>query len=312
MALYDTKKIVVAVKYNGAVAGANAIPISSPDIRLNPEVATGSFKCVNGKLGNKTTWANSDDVTVNGASMEGFLTGNDATGTALATLPYWDEVYKVCGLTATVVASTSVTYAPDQAQPSDASTLAIWRDGTKRTLNNVLGSLVISGNVGEPIKQTATVSGFTALASTVEVNPTSVCINEALLLVLKSIDTLTVGGTAYKAQSFALTQGNDIQKLYMMGTKDFERVDFDSSLEITYLKENETIYADFLAGTSLAIVINAGSVNGKRCKITCGQSVVEALEEVDINGKAGVKIKFNLKGDATGINQFQIKFGNIA
>lgn len=313
MALQDSKKVVFALKYNGAVAGTDAIPISSEDVRLSPVVASGSYKCLNGKIGSKTVWVNSENTVVEGATVDGLLTGNDATGTALATLPSWDAIYQACGLTATVVASTSVTYTPSQNQPSGATTCAIWRDGNKRTLSNVLGSLTLSGVVGEPMKQTASLYGFTSSISTADANPTAVCTNEALLLVLKSIDTVTVGGTACKAQSFTLDQGNDIQKQYFIGVKGYERVDFDASLELVFLKENDNAYTDFIAGTSQAVVITAGQTNGKKVKITVGQAVIsENPTESSINGKEAITVKYHCKGDATGINQFAIKFGNVA
>ncbi len=316
MALKDSKKVVVAVKYGAPVAGIDAVSVSNEDVRLSPEVASGSFKDLNGKLGNKVAWRNMDDVAVSGAQVDGYLTGNNAGVSAdNDTPPAWSEFYKLCGLTETIdsgIGSESVTYTPAQTQPSDASQVAIWRDGAKRVLTSALGTLTINGKAGEPLTQSVALSGFTNLESTVEANPAGTPLDESLLLILKSTDTLTVTGTAYKGESFTFTQGNDIQKLYAIGTKDYERVDFDSMLEITYLKENETIYTDFANGTSHTVVIQAGSVDGKAVKLTAGQATVEEISESSINGKEAVTVKFNLKGDATGENQFLIKYGTMA
>jgi hypothetical protein len=311
MALLNSRKVVVAAKYGATAIGTDTIAISNEDVRLSPDVATGSFKCINGKLGNKTTWKNTDDVSVNGANVEGYLTGNDASGLDLDALPDWDDLYQICGLAKVVVNGVSVTYKPSQTQPSDLSTVTVWRDGFKRSLTGVLGTLSISGAVGEPIKQTVALSGFTTIGSTGEANPTATCINDELLLVLKSTDTMTFSGTSYRGQNFTLTQGNDIQKLYFIDTKDFERVDFDSMLEITYLKENENIYTDFADGTEHNVVIQAGSVDGKAAKVVCGQAIVETITETSINQKEAVTVKFNLKGDATGENQFNLVFGTM-
>lgn len=311
MALYDSKKVVVAVKYGGTATGTDAISITNEDIRVSPKSGAGSFKELSGKLGNKTIWKNTDDTTAD-VTLEGFLLGNDASGTALATLPSWDGVYKVCGLDATVVATTSVTYAPSQTQPSDLSTIAVWRDGLKRVSTGVVGTLTITGQIGEPIKQSAVISGFTTITSTAEANPTALSTNPALLLVLKSIDTMTIDGTAVKAQSFTLVQGNDNQKQYFIGVKDFDRVDFDSTLEVTYLKENEDVYTSFSAGTVVPIIIKAGNTNGKKVMITCSQAVVaDTPTETSINGKEAFTVKYSLQGDVNGINQFQIKYGTI-
>lgn len=310
MALLDSRKIVVAAKYGGSATSSDTVTISNEDVRLAPEVATGSFKCMGGKIGNETTWRNTDDTTVNGAVIECYLIGNDATGSALDTPPSWSNLYKICGLTETVGLDT-VTYTPSQSQPSDSSTVAIWRDGYKRVATGVVGTLTISGNIGEPILQQAAISGFTTITSTTESNPSAVCIDESLLIVLKSIDTLTVAGTSYKAQSFTLTQGNEIQKLYAIGTKDFDRTDFKSTLQVTYLKENETIYTTFSNGTEVEVVILAGSVDGKAVKITASQAVVETIAESSVNNKEAVTVTFNLKGDGTGVNQWSMVYGNV-
>jgi len=311
MAILDSRKVVVAAKYGATATSTDVVAISNEDVRLSPEVATGSFRCINGKLGNKTTWKNTDDVAVSGASIECYLTGNDATGSALDTLPNWTELYKVCGLTETVNALTGVVYTPSQTQPSDLSTVTVWRDGFKRTLTGVVGTLTVSGSVGEPIKQTVAVSGFTTLTSTAEANPTAACIDDELLLVLKSIDTITVGGSAVKAQSFTLTQGNDNQKLYAIGTKDFERVDFDASLELVFYKENETIYTTFENGTQVEVVIKAGATDGKACRIKATQAIVESITEGSNQMKETVTVKFNLQGDVNGVNQFKLEYGDL-
>jgi len=311
MALKDSKKVVVAVKYGATVAGTDAVSVSNEDVRLQPEVSNGSFKDLNGKLGNKVAWRNMDDVYVNGANVDGYLLGNDATGLALDTPPSWGEFYKLCGMAETIGVA-DVAYTPSQTQPSDASQVAVWRDGAKRVLTGALGTLTINGKAGEPLTQSVSVSGFTTLESVVEANPSASPIDESLLLILKSTDTMTVTGTAYKGESFTFTQGNEIQKLYAINTKDYERVDFDSMLEITYFKENESIYTDFANGTEHSVVIQAGSVDGKAVRLTAGQATVENITESSINGKEAVTVKFNLKGDATGENQFSILFGTMA
>lgn len=315
MALKNSKNVVVAVKYGGTVAGTDAVSIRNEDVRLNPEVASGSFKEVNGKLGNKIVWKNTDDTVVNGATVEGYLLGNNSGASTLNnTPPAFSELYKICGLTETVnsgVGTESVTYTPSQIALSDLSEVAVWRDGSKRVLSGAIGTLNITAKVGEPLMQSVDLSGFTTLESVAEANPTAPSTDESLIIILKSTDTMTVGGTTYKGQDFKLTQGNDIQKLYAIGTKDFERVDFESSIEITYLKENETIYTDFANGTVHEIIVRAGSVNGKSVKITATQATVESISESSINGKEAVTVKFNLFGDANGENQYKMLFGTI-
>jgi len=312
MALKDSRLVVVAAKYGGSVAGTDAVAISNEDVRLQPVMGKGEHKCLNGKLGNKTVWTNDNDVTVSAAAVTSFLTGNDSTGASLSDLPDWAELYEICGMTETVDSGVSVTYEPSQAAVSTASEVAIWRDGTKRVATGVVGTYTINGTIGEPLMQTVELSGFTTIEGSADSNPTASCIDEDLLLVLKSTDTMTFTSTAYKGQTFTFTQGNEISKIYGIGTKQFERFDFDSLLEVTYFKEDEDIYGDFADGTSHTIVIQAGTTNGKAMKFTAPVAVVQDLVESSIDGKEAVTVTFSLNGDSGGDDQWLITYGTMA
>ena len=48
MALLDSKKKIVAVKYNGTVTGTDAIDVSNEDARISFEVQSGEYKRLNG------------------------------------------------------------------------------------------------------------------------------------------------------------------------------------------------------------------------------------------------------------------------
>ncbi len=320
--MFDSKKVVVAVKYGASASSADVVAISNEEARLSPTIAKGDFKCLAGKLGNKTTWMNDDDVTVEGATLESYLVGNDATGAELTKAPEWHEVYKLCCLKEVVDSEAeTVTYTPMQEHPSDKSEVIVWRDGLKRSVQGAIATLNIDGQIGEPIKQTADISGFTTVESQKEANPAGSCVDNSLLLVLKSTDTITFNGTAYKGQSFKLTQGNELTKiLALSGQKGYERADFDSTLEVTYFKENENIYTDFKNGTSHKIEIKAGSADGKAVKIVAPNAHVQELSESSIEGKEAVTVTFSLQGiheesksgaNDRGEKQFSIIYGKV-
>lgn len=320
--MFDSKKVVVAAKYGANATNTNVIAISNDDVRLQPTIAKGDFKCMAGKIGNKTTWLNDDDVTVEGTSLESYLVGNSIDIATLTKPPEWNEIYKICCLKAVEdTTAKTLTYTPMQEKPSKGSQVVVWRDGLKRVVENTVGTLEIDGQIGEPIKQIANISGFTMIESTAEENPNGSCIDNSLLLVLKSTDTMTFNGTSYKGQSFKLTQNNEVIKILAMGNvKNYERVDFDSTLEITYFKENEAIYTDFKNGTSHSIEIKAGSTDGKAVKIVAPNAQVQDLQESSIEGKEAVTVTFNLQGlkeeSATGAKdkgekQFSIIFGKV-
>lgn len=320
MALVDSRKRVVAVSYGDAISGtpaADCIHNTSTGVRVAPKTASGSFKCLNGGMGAKVTWRNVDDTTAE-VTAECYVEANDTTGAALETLPDWSEMYEICGMTETVDVGTpgqeTVTYTPSGTQPSDASQLAVWVDGTKRVLTGIIGDLTISGTVGEPIKQSAKVMGYTTVTSTTEANPAGTCVTSAALIILKSTDTFTIGGTAYKMQSFTFNQGNQVEKYYAINTKEYELNDFDSTLEVTFLKENETLYTTYEAGTSVAVVLQAGSADGKAINITAAQAVIEdAPTEGSDKDKETVTVKFSLlPSTATAYDNYAIKYGYLA
>ena len=50
MPLYDSKKVVVAVKYGGTATGTDAVSVTNEDVRVTPTSGSGSFKELNGKI----------------------------------------------------------------------------------------------------------------------------------------------------------------------------------------------------------------------------------------------------------------------
>lgn len=319
MALLDSRKRVVAASYGDAISGTPAVDTihnTSTGTSAEPTPATGDFKCLNGGLGSKVTWRNTDDTTTE-IVAECYLEANDTTGLALETLPDWSEVYEICGLTETVDTTTPgaefIDYTPSGSQPSDLSEAAVWVDGLKRVATGVVGTLSIEGTVGEPVKQTANIMGFTTITSVVEANPAGTCVASDGLIILKSTDTFTIGGTARKLQSFKFTQGNDNQKFYAVDTKQYEVADFDSLLEVTFLKENETDYATFAAGTSVAVIIQAGSADGSAFKFTAAQAVIQDIAGGSNQDKEILTLTFSLQpSTGTAYDQYALRYGYLA
>lgn len=316
MALLDTRKRVVAISYGDAISGTpadDAIHNTSTGARANPTTATGSFKCLNGGLGAKTTWRNTDDVTAE-VAIECYVEGNDTTGLALETLPDWSEVYEVCGMLETVDTSTSgeetVTYSPMPTQPSGDSQAAVWADGYKRVVTGIVGNYEMRGTVGEPIQQTATIMGFTSIQSTAQANPAGGCVDPEGLIVLKSTDTFTIDGDPYKIRSFAFNSGNQIEKYYAINKKSYERNDFDATLEVTFLKEEEGIYATFEAGSKVPVNLVAGGADGKAVRVYAAQAEISNISEGEYQNKETITLTFSLQpSSGTAYDNYAIIFG---
>lgn len=312
MALLDSKKRIVAVKYNGTVSGTDAIDVSNEDVRISFELQNGEYKRLNGVKGSKDTWQNDDNVTGT-LSLECMLRGNDSTGLALDTPPQWSPVFKLCSLTETIGVD-DVTYKPNQTQPLD-SQAAVWVDGKKRVLSKALGSLTISGTKGEPAKMSASLTGYTTVTETTEANPTA---NDDLnsLLIVKSIDSLTVAGQAMKVDAFTFTQNATNEYLYGINIKDNDNTDFDATLELVFYKDTAytyDVYSQLIAGTSVAVAIQIGSVDGKAVKFAAPRAIVQGSpSESTINGKEAVTVTYSLQSlDGTGTDNFLLTFGTM-
>ena len=316
MALLDSTKRIVAVKYGGTVSGTDAIEVSNEDVRIAFEIQNGEYKRLNGVKGSKDTWQNDDNVTGT-LALECMLRGNDSTGLALQTAPKWSGVLKLCSMTETITgtgATGKVVYTPSQTQPTD-SQAAVWVDGRKRVLSQALGSLTMTGTKGEPAKMSASLTGYTTVAETVEVNPTATADANSLLIV-KSIDTLTVSGQAMKVDAFTFTQNAKNEMLYGINIKDNDNNDFDATLELVFYKDTAytyDVYSQLIAGTSVAVSIQIGTVAGKSIKFDAPKAIVQGSPtESSLNGKEAVTVTYSLQSsNGTGTDNYSLTYGKL-
>lgn len=312
MALKDSSKLAVGVKYGGSVTSSNLVDVDS-ETRISFDTPTETVKKLNGKMGNSETIVNIEGTT-GSVTISNTVRANDDTGLALDTLPECSDMYKACGLTETVDTATvgqeTIIYTPSQSQPSD-SEVAVWTDGSKRVLVGAVGDLSISGTIGERLKQSFAFSGFTTPSTTTEVQPSGE-VGTTSPIVFKLIDTVTFTGVSYKAQSFEFKTSNSLSKIYAISTKQYDRTDFDATIDVTYFKENEDILTDFANGTKHSVNIKAGSVNGKSISLTAGQALVKNISEGTTEGKETITVTFSLQGDINGENQFALQYGYFA
>lgn len=312
--MLDSRKRVIALNYGAAVTSADTIHNTSTGTRIDPTIANGDFKCLNGGIGAKVTWQNTDDITAE-VALESYVEANDTTGAALETAPDWADVYKTCGLAETVDTSTVgqefITYTPSGTQPSSLSECAVWVDGRRRDLSGIVANLVIDGTVGEPIKQTANVMGFTSLNSTPEANPAGTCTASDALIVMKSTDTFTIDGVSKKMQSFKFDLGNQNEKFYALSTKEYERQDFDATIEATFYNDDDAIYASI--GDTVPVSLKAGATAGKLISIVAAQAVITDIKSGSDKDKETLTVTLSLQpSNGTAYDHFAITQGYVA
>ena len=142
-----TKRAVIAAKIEGTEGTAETLAAADADVLVFDPTFTPT---VNMYERTETHDSLSPFSQIAGSRMAtiGFkvnLRGSGAAGTA----PKIGKLLKACAFGETIVASTSVTYAPISASiPS--LTMALYRDGVKKQIRGARGTVTYSGKAGEP------------------------------------------------------------------------------------------------------------------------------------------------------------------
>ena len=306
MAKVITDKTAVLFKYNGVAGNINAITTSNVPF-VKPNIKNQSYKDVGtGKLGNTKTYFD-ENQTDTSFDLEILLRGNDKSGLALTTPPKISELLKASGLVE-VVGASDVSYVPnhDYVEPSGC---IVYQDGSKRVVTGAMCDMKIEGTVGTAAKATFSVQGFTTPAPVQEVNPT-VNLDDNSLMIVSSVTAITLDGDTLNITKFELSLNNEIKLDYATNMGEFVRKDFAPKLKLTgiKIKGDETAWSDLTSDTLREIEIVLGSGAGRTLTITASQAKTSDMEENDNDGTVAYSRTFDLQGDATGENQFNLKW----
>lgn len=306
MAKVITDKTVILFKNNGTPLPANAITTSNTPF-VKPSIKTQTYKDVGtGKLGATKTYFD-ENQTDTSFDIEILLRGSDKTGVAPKTAPKIAELLKAAGLKETL-GTADITYSPNHAEISP-STCYVYQDDEKRSVTGAIADMKIEGTVGQAAKATFTIQGFTTPTPTVEVNPTVVLDTNTLMIVSK-ITAITLAGTALNITKFELSLNNENSVNYATGMSEFVRKDFAPKLKLSGIKTKGdlTPWTDLIATSVKEIIITLGSGAGKTLTITATQASTSDMDENDDSGIVAYSRTFDLYGDATGENQFKLKW----
>lgn len=141
------------------------------------------------------------------------LAGSGAAGTA----PAYGAVLKACGLSETVVATTSVTYAPVSASFSSV-TLYFHNDGIRHKVTGCRGTFELSAEVGQIPVISFTMTGIYN-APTDESLPTPTYANQAAPLIFKNGNTSNFSIFSYSGclQSLSFQIANEVVYRELVG-----------------------------------------------------------------------------------------------
>lgn len=184
-----------------APAGSDALLVSNLDVKpLELELL--DRELIFGYYGNSEKLVGQRMVSI---SFDVEIAGSGTAGTA----PRWGPVMQACGFNETIVADTSVTYAPVSTGQGSAA-IDFYADGTRHLALGCRGTWSIEAAAGEIPKIKFELMGIYQTVTAIA-NPTPVFTHQADPVVFNSANTTPVKVHGYAAclESFNLSLGNE-------------------------------------------------------------------------------------------------------
>jgi len=263
----------------GGVPVPGDVITTNNDVIINPKPKTIEYEEKgNGATGNAKTQTIPDWTTAD-FSVETKAKSSGALGVA----PSIAELLKASGLSETIVASTSVTYAPTSTFVQ--GTGKAYLDGHVRSITGVAADFSFGGKVGEMVTFNFSLKGFTTLADTAEANP-AVTLDTNVNFIIESITAITVGGAELDLESFEFSKGNAIQETYATNVKEFYISDHKPTVKVSAVKTNGNSehWNELEANTKKSVVVTLGSVAGEKLVFTAPFCNPMDTSEADSSG----------------------------
>jgi hypothetical protein len=285
--------------------GTDAVPVASTNaIRLlarpNPTVNRSNIE----RNVTKQTMGNiglipDPDASVE-LSLEVELKGSGTAGTA----PDWGPLMQACRMVETVVARTSVTYAPST--PVEKScTIYTYVDGVLWKMLGAVGTCQITTNPGEFPKASFTMTA-PYIAPVNAAVPTGAAFDASVPKVISSQD-LVNDGAVIKVGSLSLDFGNDVQEHRTIGNHEWVVANRNPTLTLN--KDSVSTAAEWTAvdaGTnaSISATFNAGA--GNNIAISAPKAVRQGVTLGERAERHTLEIAYNLY-ETTSDDQFSIQ-----
>ena len=225
------------------------------------------------------------------------IKGSGTAGTA----PEIGKLLRACGMGETIVASTSVTYAPISTA-MESITVYFYEDGSRYILTGGRGTVSFAMATGEVGKASVTITGH--IASPTDVALATPSYNSTVPSAMISVP-FSAGGYSAVINSLSLDIGNEIAT-----PGDISAADGYSEIIITdrdpsgSFDPEQTLIAtadfigDWKAGTSLNITTGAiGATGGNIYTLTAPTSFYREVSPSDRDGLRTMDITFGCAGD---------------
>ena len=236
------------------------------------------------------------------------MSGSGSAGTA----PKYGAILKACGLSETVVSSTSVTYAP-VTTPSDSVTLFVNYDGIRHKVTGARGTFSLNCEVNNIPRISFSLTGiFNAPTDTAL--PTVTVSNQASPLIFKngSTSNFAIFGFAAALQSWNLDFNNEvIYRELVGGTKEVLITDRRPSgtavIESPALSAHNffTDYTGTSTGTNTWL---HGTVAGNKVTVSCPQTDLGQPTYEESDGITMLNLPFMATPTASANNEFSLVY----
>jgi len=236
------------------------------------------------------------------------LAGSGAAGTA----PAYGPVLKACGLSETVVATTSVTYAPVSTSFSSV-TIYFYQDGIRHIVTGARGTFTLNGQVGAIPTIAFTMTGiYNAPTDTALATPTYA--NQATPLIFKNGNTTSFSAFSYSGalQSIDFNLGNEIVYRELIGgTKEVLITDRKPagtmSIEAVLLA-TKNYFTVSTGSTTGSISFQHGTTAGNIATLTMAQSDLADASYADLNGIAMLNLPYVATPTAAGNDELSLAY----
>jgi len=236
------------------------------------------------------------------------LAGSGAAGTA----PAYGPVLKACGLSETVVATTSVTYAPVSTSFSSV-TIYFYQDGIRHIVTGARGTFTLNGQVGAIPTIAFTMTGiYNAPTDTALATPTYA--NQATPLIFKNGNTTSFSAFSYSGalQSIDLNVGNEIVYRELIGgTKEVLITDRKPagtmSIEAVLLA-TKNYFTVSTGSTTGSVSFQHGTTAGNIATLTMAQADLADASYAELNGIAMLNLPYVATPTAAGNDELSLAY----
>lgn len=302
MAVQETLKNTLLAKSGGVPTSTDVVGLNG-FVLISPKVSTGEIDAIGtGALGNKKGYVDPQKT------IATFDIPTVMRATSLGVPPELDELFKISGLSETIVADTRVTYSPGGIT-TGIGTVKVYNDGYVRTVSGCAAKLKITGKIGEPVKAVFNISGYTTPNAIAESNP-MVTLNSCFIPIVSKISAVTLSGNVINCDTFELDVGNEINDTYATSMSEFYIGNFKPTLQITAVKTkgvDEGSWGDMGNGSLKEIIITIGGY-GSEIVIDAPYAFYSEMSEADDKGRVKLTRKFNCENGGLPNANFSITY----